>query len=240
MFPVLQQLLLNSLKIKEEDPPVLKSVKESIAQDLSTRYQEHALKSLLKMTSFLDPRFKEQPYLTESEKTAVMLNTRKDLIEECMITSDPPTADLVVNLDEDPPSPKKKGRVSALLGELFNSCSEASSTRTAEEKSRVEVQRYTAEEQLDLDNNPLEWWKQRIATYPYLSQLVRRLYCNQLSIREIVQCGWKFGNGKTKLLATREYMDRMLFLFEDLNEEPLLLNEEDEGSEDKVIGEAED
>ena len=35
-------------------------------------------------------------------------------------------------------------------------------------------------------------------------------------------------------------MDRMLFLFEDLNEEPLLLNEEDEGSEDEVIGEAED
>ena len=112
MFPVLQQLLLNSLKMKEEDPPVLKSIKESIAQDLSTRYQEHALKSLLKMTSFLDPRFKEQPYLTESEKTAVMLNTREelaDLIEECMTTSDPPTADLVVNLDEDPPPPSPAG-----------------------------------------------------------------------------------------------------------------------------------
>ena len=109
MFPVLQQLLLNSLKIKEEDPPVLKSIKESIAQDLSTRYQEHALKSLLKMTSFLDPRFKEQPYLMEGEKTAVMFNTREDLIEECMTTSDPPTADLVVNHDEDPPHPKRRG-----------------------------------------------------------------------------------------------------------------------------------
>ena len=86
------------------------------------------------MTSFLDPRFKEQPYLTESEKTAVMLNIREeltDLIEECITTSYPPTADLVVNLNEDPPPPKKKGRVPAMLGELFNSCSEASSTRTA-------------------------------------------------------------------------------------------------------------
>jgi len=35
MFPVLQQLLLNSLKTKEEDSPVLKSIKESITQDLS-------------------------------------------------------------------------------------------------------------------------------------------------------------------------------------------------------------
>ena len=43
------------------------------------------LKSLLKMTSFLDPRFKEQPYLIESEKTTIMLNTREeiaDLIDE--------------------------------------------------------------------------------------------------------------------------------------------------------------
>ena len=38
----------------------------------------------------------------------------------------------------------------------------------------------------------------------------------------------------------QENVDRMLFLFENLNEEPLLLNEEDKGSEDEVIGETED
>jgi len=32
----------------------------------------------------------------------------------------------------------------------------------------------------------------------------------------------------------------MLFVFENLNEEPLLLNEEDQGSEDEVTVEAED
>jgi len=129
------------------------------------------------MTSFL-PRFKEQPYLTDSEKSVVMLNTREELtglIEESMTIPDRPTADSVVTLVKDPaPPPKKKGRVSALLGELFSSCRNMSSTRTVEEKARVEVQRYTAEEQLDLHKNPLEWWKQ---TFPYLSQLVRRLHC---------------------------------------------------------------
>ena len=130
----------------------------------------------------------------------------------------------------------------ALLGELFNSCSEASSTRTAEEKSRVEVQRYTAEEQLDLDKNPLEWWKQRRATFLYLSQLVRRLYCitatSCLSERLFSAAG-NLVTEKQNCLLT-ENVDRMLFLFENLNEEPLLLNEEDKGSEDEVIGEAED
>jgi len=93
-----------------------------------------------------------------------------------MNTSDPPTADLVVSLHDDLPPPKEKGYVSALLGELFSSCSESSSTRTLKEKSQVEVQRYTAEEKLDLDKNPLEWWKQRRGTFPYLSQLVRRFF----------------------------------------------------------------
>jgi len=50
MFPVLQQLLLISLKTKEEDSPVLKSIKDNIAQDLQTQYQKNVLKSLLKMT----------------------------------------------------------------------------------------------------------------------------------------------------------------------------------------------
>ena len=78
--------------------------------------------------------------------------------------------------------------------------------------------------------------------FPYLSQPCQKVvlhYSYQLSIREIVQCGRKFGNGKTKLLATGECRQNA-FLFENLNEEPLLLNEEDEGSEDEVIGEAED
>ena len=38
MFPVLQQLLKHSLKTSEEDSSVMKSIKESIAQDLATRY----------------------------------------------------------------------------------------------------------------------------------------------------------------------------------------------------------
>ena len=100
------------------------------------------------------------------------------LIEESITIPDCPTADSVVTLDKDPaPSPKKKGRVSALLGERFSSHRDVSSTRTPEKKARVEVQQYTAEGQLDLDKNLLEWWKQRRVAFPCLSQLVRRLYC---------------------------------------------------------------
>ena len=67
--------------------------------------------------------------------------------------------DSIVTVDKDLP-PKKKGRVSALLGDLFKNDNANPTTQRAEEISRIEVQRYCAEDQLDLDKNPLEWWKQ--------------------------------------------------------------------------------
>ena len=45
MVPVLQQLLLNSLEI--ENSPALKSIKQTVALDLSARYQEPELKKIL-------------------------------------------------------------------------------------------------------------------------------------------------------------------------------------------------
>ena len=49
----------------------MKSIKESIAEDLITKYQDPEVSTLL--TAFLDPRFKEQPYLIDSEQTVVIL-----------------------------------------------------------------------------------------------------------------------------------------------------------------------
>jgi len=45
-------------------------------------------------------------------------------------------------------------------------------------------------------------------------------------------------SGKRNCLLL-ENVDRILFLFENLNEEPLLFNGEDQGSEDEVTAEAE-
>lgn len=180
MFPVLKQLLQHSLKPKEDDSSVMKSIKESVAQDLITRYQDTEVDTLLKIAAFLDPRFKEQPYLTDSEQTTVILKAREKLtmlIEQVNEkTSNMETQDSVVVIDEALP-PTKKGRVSALLGDLFKDDGAHPTTRTAEEISRAEVQRYCAEDKLDLDKNPLEWWKQRKIQFPYLIQLIREIFC---------------------------------------------------------------
>ena len=73
--------------------------------------------------------------------------------------------------------PKKKGRVSALLGDLFKDDSNNSTARSAEEISRTEIQKYCAEDKLELDKNPLEWWGQRKMLFPYLAQLIRKIFC---------------------------------------------------------------
>ena len=79
-------------------------------------------------------------------------------------------------------------------------------------------------------------------TFSYLSQLVRRLYCSTATSCSSERLSNAARNSVTEKrnCLLPENVDRMLFLFENLNEEPLLLNEEDEGSEDEVIGEAED
>ena len=146
MFPVLQQLLKHSLKTSEEDSSVMKSIKESIAQDLATRYQDSELSMLLQIASFLDPRFKEQPYLSETERTTIILRTREKLvllieqtIKKASSTdiTEPQNSIAVVDLDQESQDmpPKKKGRVSALLGDLFKDDSSNSIARSAEEIS---------------------------------------------------------------------------------------------------------
>jgi len=96
-----------------------------------------------------------------------------ELIEESSTLCDPPEA---VNLDEEPPPPKRKGRISVLLGELFSSPFDES--RNAQEKSGIERgSAVLSEEKLELDKGPLEWWKQRRMTFLFLSQLIRKLYC---------------------------------------------------------------
>ena len=144
--------------------------------------------------------------MTDSEKSVVILNTREELtglIEESITTPDRPTADLVVTLHEDPaPQPKKGVFQPFLVSSLV-----VVETQNHRKNAQVEVQQHTAKGQLDLDKNPLEWWKQRRVVFPYLSQLVRRLHCIIATSCPSERCFSAAGNlasVKMKLLATKE------------------------------------
>ena len=70
-----------------------------------------------------------------------------------------------------PPTPKKKGRVSALLDDCFKDDSSNSTARSAEEISQTEIKKYFAEDKLELDKNPLEWCAQRKMLFHILHKI---------------------------------------------------------------------
>ena len=55
-----------------------------------------------------------------------------------------------------------------LLGDIFTS---KKSYKNPIDHASNELVRYEAEETLDLDGNPLKWWKERDKLYPILSDL---------------------------------------------------------------------
>ena len=58
--------------MSDSDSPTNKRIKEVVSSDLSTRYDEGCIQQLLNVVTYLDPRYKNLPFLNESEKGMVM------------------------------------------------------------------------------------------------------------------------------------------------------------------------
>ena len=116
------------------------------------------------------------------------------------------------------PSPKKK-KLDTLLADIFDTSGLENDNVDIEEIA--EIKRYEAEEvkraQLS-DVEPLQWWKQRVATYSYLSKLVTKILSvtatSVPSERLFSSAGNLFSNKQSCLLPAN--VDRLLFLYENL------------------------
>ena len=70
--PLLFKLLKVTLKVSDSDSPTNKRIKEVVSSDLSTRYDEGCIQQLLNVVTYLDPRYKNLPFLNESEKGKIL------------------------------------------------------------------------------------------------------------------------------------------------------------------------
>ena len=82
--PVFHQFLSEILPSKPGDGDVVKKIKDAIRQNLSTRYQEEDIKTMLLVAMYLDPRFKKAPMLT-AEKKASIKSFMKYKLEVCIL-----------------------------------------------------------------------------------------------------------------------------------------------------------
>ena len=216
VMPLLYKLLTKTLKITQGDSATSKAVKQEIKKDLDDRYHKPAVERIINMATFLDPRYKELPFLDSYSKREIV-----DMVEEELISleSDSTNQELrteeVVDDDLDPPvSKKKKGPISKLIGDLFEGQNSSGSSTC---KASKELELYRAEQPVkDLDSDPLTWWKSRQSVYPLLCQLVKAVHCfvatSVPSERLFSSSGNIISSSRSRL--TPEHADQLIFLFE--------------------------
>ena len=174
--PFLIKLLNHTLKHDENDTSDLRAIKEAVATDLCSRYSLRAVQTFLDTATYLDPRYKELPYLSEVEHNFIYEEVEEEVCLLCQSAESVEPSNNM-NMTELPPSKKQRSdtttNTSALLGDVFI---QKSAIQSPAEKARSEVRRYNLEEVPDLDTNPLKWWSERSHLFPFLSQLVRKYF----------------------------------------------------------------
>ena len=78
--PLLYKLSERTLKIADSDTATTKQVKAAIKKDLDERYQTPALQGLMNLATYLDPRYKELPFLSPSRKRIVVDQVEDELM----------------------------------------------------------------------------------------------------------------------------------------------------------------
>ena len=69
---LLFKLLKVTLKVSDSDSLINVRIKEAVSSDLSTQYNESCIHQLLNVVTYLDPWYKNLPYLNEREKREVL------------------------------------------------------------------------------------------------------------------------------------------------------------------------
>ena len=176
---LLYKLITKTLKITDEDSVTCKTVKQEIKKHLEDRYHQPAVEKIISMATFLDPKYKELPFIDSWSKREIV-----DMVEDKLISlefngtldqEEREVEEVVENEDLDPPMSKKKGPISKLIRDLFEGPSSSDSSTC---KASKELELYKAEQSLkDLNSDPLMWWKSRQSVYPLLCQLVKAVHC---------------------------------------------------------------
>jgi len=132
----------------------------------------------------LDPRFKLAHVSDRAgilkEVEIQMLNVMDTAISEvstCHSSSAATPASISVcsssNLEAVPPPNKKSKGLSKILSHCFSNLVQLS----LQQKVKQEIDQYLTHPQLDIEDNPLEWWRSESVRYPILVKLARKYLC---------------------------------------------------------------
>ena len=209
--PLLYKLSEVTLKFSNSDTATVKQVKTAIKNDLDQRYQTAALQRLMNVATYLDPQYKELPFLTVIKKRLMIDQVEDELMDMQPLESEETGKE---SGEPEPPAKKsKKGPVTKLLGDLFES-QEKSSCHSDDVAKELNL--YKAEQPADLESNPLTWWKERQSLYPLMSKLVRKVLsfvATSVPSEQLFSTSGNIITEKRNCLSS-EHADQLIFLFE--------------------------
>jgi len=167
--PIVQYITTKVLVTKEEDTTLTKEMKEHMKVDLELRYSDPDIGQLLSIASFLDPRFK-LGYVGDWES---VLEEVKEQLSKLVSENETDSATAAA---DGPPAAKKAKGLSKILGKHLPGTTTLVGL-TLQEKIKQELDCYLSHQQLEMEENPLDWWKVEHRRYPHLAKLAQKYLC---------------------------------------------------------------
>ena len=176
VLPIMKHVK-SKLSPGSSDSRLAKEMKRTIWNDLETRYVDTEVSEALNISSFLDPRFKDQ-HLQNKEDTVASITL------ECMdnygsIHVNDPTETTERHstepedsaVSEPPPAKRLKGLAAVLKHmEQEDGHTDSSSTLTPSQRIDKEINSYLDFPGVESDTDPLTWWKMEQGRFPNLAK----------------------------------------------------------------------
>ncbi|XP_034239310.1 zinc finger BED domain-containing protein 1-like isoform X2 [Thrips palmi] len=162
--PLLWQLCSSHLQDKDGDSLLVMKLKQILRDNLAAKYVNEDVRTLLRTSTMLDPRFKTLGYADEDVKEDVYERIQKSLEE---LYEQNPTS------IEFSPTPNKKPRLSGMALLLGGVC-ETKGSVGLNDKAKLELDQFKSETSAPLDACPLQWWSHGSVKCPNLVHLARR------------------------------------------------------------------
>ena len=199
--------------VSDNDCNLVKEMKDSIKEDLLTRYTNEEMMALIENSTFLDAKFKAF-HLSSKEETNARLTTEAIYVAE-VIRSEPARSADSVRVGS-PPSQKKLKGLGALLKKLFEEedVEQEVLSSTPREQVDTEIKSYQEIPCIDYDSDPLQWWSNHRDEFPIIATLAKKYLCvcgtSVPSERLFSKGGHKIGDLRNRL--SPDTVNMLIFL----------------------------
>ncbi|KAI4827546.1 hypothetical protein KUCAC02_030934 [Chaenocephalus aceratus] len=209
---------------EEGDRPLALEMKHRIREDLEKRYNEHDLKMMLNISTFLDPRFKSTFVTMEEEvKRELLLKA-----ETVMLPTEEQPEDSEDNREGAAAGKRKRSDLKHLLCSITSEKKGADNSGTRQDSSTPtiptdklngEITDYKLLTDISPAEDPLTWWSQHEVHLPMLARFAKQYLCIPASSCASERVFSTSGNicSPRRSRLTEEHLETLVFLAKNLN-----------------------